>query len=101
MSTVAVRVPDHPLCLALLARTGPLAATSANLSGQPPLSDPQQLVAAFGESVAVYLLLGSRASRPSGLASTVVDLSGERPRLARRGVVTMEAITDCLAAEDG
>jgi len=99
--TVAVRVPDHPLCLALLARRGHLAATSANLSGHPPLSDPEQLVTAFGDSVAVYLLIAPGASRPSGWASTVVDLSGERPSLTRGGVVTMEAITRSLRAERG
>jgi L-threonylcarbamoyladenylate synthase len=96
MSTIAVRVPDHPLCLALLARSGSLATTSANPSGQPPLSHPEQLLAAFGESVAVYLLLAPRAARPSGSASTVMDLSGGRPRLTRMGVVTMEAIERSL-----
>jgi L-threonylcarbamoyladenylate synthase len=100
-STIAVRVPDHPLCLALLARTGHLAATSANRSGHAPLSDPRQLVTAFGDSVGVYLLLAPGAPPPSGEASTVVDLSGERPRVTRLGVVTMEAISGCLSAEGG
>jgi L-threonylcarbamoyladenylate synthase len=100
-STIAVRVPDHPLCLALLARTGHLAATSANLSGQAPLFDPEELFAAFGDSVSVYLLLTPDVSSPSGPASTVVDLSGERPRLTRQGVVSMEAITRCLSGEGG
>jgi L-threonylcarbamoyladenylate synthase len=101
MSTVAVRVPDHHMCLALLSRTGSVAATSANLSGQPPLFDPEELVAAFGASVAVYLLLAPGAPRPPGPASSIVDLSGERPRLAREGAVTMEAIIGCLGAEAG
>jgi L-threonylcarbamoyladenylate synthase len=97
--TVAVRVPDHPLCLALLGRTGHLAATSANLSGRPPLSDPQELTRAFGEGVAVYLLLPPRVPSPSGSPSTVVRLADERPRLLRQGAVAMETIVRALALE--
>jgi L-threonylcarbamoyladenylate synthase len=100
-ATIAVRVPDHPLCLALLARTGYLAATSANLSGRSPLSDPEQLISAFGDSVSVYLLLTPGSPAPGGPASTVVDLTGEGPRLTRPGAVSMEAITDRLGTEGG
>jgi tRNA threonylcarbamoyl adenosine modification protein (Sua5/YciO/YrdC/YwlC family) len=99
--TVAVRVPDHPLCLALLGRTGHLATTSANLSGRPPLLDPDQLVSAFDRAVAVYLLLAPGVSPPSGSASTVVDLTSGRPLLTRRGAVTLDAVTRALAAERG
>jgi L-threonylcarbamoyladenylate synthase len=98
-ATVAVRVPDHPLCLALLGRTGHLAATSANLSERPPISDPAQLVAAFGDSVMVYVVLAPGVPRPAGSPSSVVDLTGERPHLTRRGAVTMEAVTGALAPE--
>jgi L-threonylcarbamoyladenylate synthase len=90
--TIAVRVPDHPLCLDLMKRTGPIAATSANLSGQAPLATRDELVAAFGEDVAVYLILESGASPPGGIASTVVDLTNGSPRFLRRGRISEDAI---------
>jgi L-threonylcarbamoyladenylate synthase len=100
-STIAVRVPDHPISLAFLSRTGHVAATSANRSGHPPSADPDELVATFGDAVTVYLLLARGASPPSGSASTVVDLSGESPLLTRGGAVAMEAITTSLSEERG
>ena len=90
--TVAVRVPDHPLCLALLARTGHLAATSANLSGRPPLSDRTALVDTFGDAVAVYLVLPAGLVPASGSPSTVVDLTAERMRILRPGPIPPERI---------
>lgn len=68
--TVALRVPDHPATLALLARTGPLAVTSANLTGQPPATTADDAQSQLGESVAVYLDAGPA---PMGEASTIVD----------------------------
>ena len=54
-TTVGVRVPRHPLALAVLAVTGPLAVTSANRSGEPTPADGEDVVAVFGEAVDVYL----------------------------------------------
>src|SRR5207247_4644632 len=54
-ATIGVRVPELPLARALLARTGPLAVTSANHSGEAPAATRGELVAAFGDAVAVYL----------------------------------------------
>jgi L-threonylcarbamoyladenylate synthase len=79
---VAVRVPAHRLLRALLASVGPLTATSANRSGGPPLSRPQDVARLLGAGLAL-LLDGGEA--PGGLPSTVVDLSGELPRLLRQG----------------
>ncbi len=95
-TTVAVRIPRHPLALALLARTGPLAVTSANVSGRPPLEDADSLAEAFGDDVAVYL--GQEAPL-SGPASTVVDLTGEAPRVLRAGAVPEADIAQLLAGE--
>jgi tRNA threonylcarbamoyl adenosine modification protein (Sua5/YciO/YrdC/YwlC family) len=81
--SVGIRVPDHPVALALLAATGPLAVTSANRSGFPPAGDDRAARAALGLLVAVYL----RGSGAGGRASTVVDLSGPEPRTLRRGPV--------------
>jgi L-threonylcarbamoyladenylate synthase len=91
-STVAVRVPDHPLSRALLDRTGPVAATSANLSGRPPLRTREELLEAFGDQVAVYLVLASGEPGPSGLASTVVDLTGAAPEVVRHGPIPEAAV---------
>lgn len=82
IGTVAVRVPDHPIALELLARTGPLAVTSANRSGAPPAITIEEARAALGDEVGVFLDGG----RVGGAPSTVLDLSGE-PRILREGAV--------------
>jgi L-threonylcarbamoyladenylate synthase len=81
--TVGIRMPDHGVALALLQTTGPLAVTSANLSSEPTPPDCPGVRAIFGQEVAVYLCAGSL----SGLASTVVDLSGPQPRVLREGAI--------------
>jgi len=81
--SVGIRVPDHPITLALLAATGPLAVTSANRSGYPPAADDLSARAALGDAVAVYLEGGGSGAAPS----TVVDMTGSEPRILRRGPV--------------
>lgn len=78
--TVAVRVPDDPLALELLRKTGPLAVTSANLSGEPAAKTVEQARSVLGERVTVYLEGGE--ARGSG--SSVVSLVAE-PRSLREG----------------
>ncbi len=90
--TVGVRVPDHAIASRLLAKTGPIAATSANLSGQPPLSSRDDLVAAFGDAVAVYLVLPPGLPPPQGQASTVVDLTAGAPSVLRDGPISEASI---------
>jgi L-threonylcarbamoyladenylate synthase len=85
--TIGVRVPDHPLSLALLERAGPLAATSANISGTAPSSNPTALPDAFGETVAVYVLISPGSQDPAGSSSTVVELAGDELRLLREGPI--------------
>ncbi len=82
--TVAVRAPDHPMAHALLVRCGPLAVTSANVSGSPPSIDAAAAEAAMGTTVAVYLPGGGS---PAGVASTVVDATGDEPLVLRHGAV--------------
>ena len=72
-ATIGVRVPNHPMALALLA-AGPLATTSANRSGEPPATTCDALVEVFGEAVDVYLCQDDALA---GAASTVVSLVGE------------------------
>ena len=81
--SVGIRVPDHPVTLALLEAAGPLAVTSANRSGYPPASDDGTARAALGPAVAVYLEGGGAG----GASSTVVDLTGLEPQVLRSGPV--------------
>ena len=81
--TIGVRVPDHPVALELLNATGPLAVTSANLSGGPETMNNDEARAVFGDKVAVYL----DGISPGGQASTVVDATGARLVVLREGPV--------------
>jgi L-threonylcarbamoyladenylate synthase len=94
--TVGVRVPAHPLALAVLTRTGPLAMTSANRSGEPPARTCDELVAAFGDLVTVYLCANEALE---GAASTVIDLAHGAPRVLRPGAVGPEVIAQLLSGE--
>jgi L-threonylcarbamoyladenylate synthase len=96
--TIGVRVPNHPLALALLARTGPLATSSANRSGEPTPGGCEQIEAVFGDGVEVYLC---EEATSSGLASTVVDLAHGDPRVLRPGSVTERDILAALAPSPG
>lgn len=94
--TVAVRVPDHPLALALIERAGsPLATTSANLSGQPSSVTADEVEAALGDSVDLILDGGPC---PGGTASTVLDLTVVPPRIVRPGPVRWEDLSPLLGA---
>ena len=88
--TVAVRMPDHPAALALLARTGPLAVSSANLTGQPAALTAADALAQLGDAVAVYLDGGTA---PGGVASSIVDAT-DGLRLVRVGAVGLEALRE-------
>ncbi|TDD85626.1 L-threonylcarbamoyladenylate synthase [Actinomadura rubrisoli] len=87
--TVALRMPMHDLAVELLKETGPLAVSSANLSGQPPARTAADAEKMLGDSVSVYLDGG-----PSGHAdaSTIVDLTGSVPRLLRVGAIPEDKI---------
>ncbi len=88
--TVAVRVPDHEGARALLRATGPLAVSSANISGQPPATTCDEARAALGDRVAVYLDGGTVGG--SGV-STIVDFSRtEKGRVLRAGALSFEEL---------
>lgn len=87
--TVAVRMPLHPVALELLAETGPMAVSSANRTGMPPPITAQEAYAQLGEAVSVYLDGGTV---PVGQASTIVDLTGEVPKLLREGAITLDEL---------
>jgi tRNA threonylcarbamoyl adenosine modification protein (Sua5/YciO/YrdC/YwlC family) len=94
--TVAVRVPNHSLALAITTLAGPVAATSANRSGRPPLERREELVAEFGERVAVYVVDEAGVPPVGGSASTVVDLTGPAPEVLRPGPVTEGEVLDAI-----
>jgi L-threonylcarbamoyladenylate synthase len=85
--TIGLRVPDHPVALALLRATGPLAVTSANRSGHPPPATAQELVDVFADAVAVYLVLDEPLRPRDRPASTVVDLTRDGLHVLRTGAV--------------
>jgi L-threonylcarbamoyladenylate synthase len=84
--TVAVRMPEDPVTLDLLKETGPMAVTSANLTGQPAATTAGQAREQLGDAIAVYLDGGPSAG---GQASTIVDLTGDVPRMLRQGAISI------------
>lgn len=95
--TVAVRMPQQAVALDLLAQTGPLAVSSANHTGLAAPTTVDEALEQLGDSVTVYLDDG-----PTGqsLASTIVDLTGDLPRLLRDGAVSVESIRAVLPTLD-
>jgi tRNA threonylcarbamoyl adenosine modification protein (Sua5/YciO/YrdC/YwlC family) len=91
--TVAVRMPLHQVALELLKKTGPLAVSSANVSGQPPATTADEAMAQLGDSVSVYLDAGPC---PGDVPSTIVDLTGSVPRLLRRGVISVDRLQEVV-----
>lgn len=91
--TVAVRMPDDQAALDLLGRTGPLAVSSANVTGEPAATDADEAERMLGESVEVVLDDGPS---PGTTASTILDCTGERPRILRAGALTVEKLAPVL-----
>jgi L-threonylcarbamoyladenylate synthase len=91
--TVALRMPLHPVAIELLERTGPMAVSSANKSGQPPAQTAVEARDQLGDDVAVYLEDGPVAQ---GIASTIVDVTGAEPRIVRLGAVSADALREVV-----
>ncbi len=91
--TIGLRVPSHPLALAVLSAAGPVATTSANRSGTPPSGTCDELHAAFGDLVAVYLC---QEQPLAGRVSTVVDLAHGDARILRAGGAEVDRIEQLL-----
>lgn len=91
-ATIGLRCPAHAIPLALCAAAGPLATTSANLHGQPTLSTAAEVVATFGSSVNLVIDGGTCAGAPS----TVVDCTGEIPKLLRQGRIPWAEIVAAI-----
>jgi L-threonylcarbamoyladenylate synthase len=91
--TVGVRIPDHAVARALLRRAGPMAVTSANLSGQPSPSTAQEVYVQLGGRIALIIDGGKT---PGGMPSTVLDCTGREPRILRPGPVSEDEIRSVL-----
>jgi L-threonylcarbamoyladenylate synthase len=95
----AFRVPDHPIALALIERSGPLATSSANRSGEPETYDADDVMVAFADDDLLDAVVdGGRV--PGGVASTVIDLTGMVPRLVREGPITREQLAEVIGRID-
>jgi L-threonylcarbamoyladenylate synthase len=96
--TVAIRMPQDPVALELLRETGPMAVTSANLTGSRPATTAANARDQLGESVSVYLDGGPTAG---DVSSTIVDLTGPQPRLLRRGAISVGRLREVAAVTAG
>ena len=89
-NTVGVRMPDHPLALALLQRFGgAIATTSANKSDEPPATSAEEVQAELGPLVGIILDGGETETK---IASTVLDLSVSPPQIRRHGGISMDQL---------
>lgn len=91
--TVMLRMPLHPVALELLREVGPLAVSSANISGQPPATTVGEARDQLGGAAAVYLDGGPSEH---AVASTIVDLTSETPRILREGAIAGAAVAEVL-----
>ena len=94
--TVMLRMPLHRVAIELLREVGPMAVSSANVSGSPPAVDADQARVQLGDLVDVYLDAGAVQQRA---ASTIVDLTGAAPRILRPGPVSTERIAEVLGLD--
>lgn len=94
--TVMLRMPLHPVAIELLREVGPMAVSSANVSGRPPAADVDEARSQLGDSAEIYLDGGPSARQA---ASTIVDLTGPAPRILRPGPVSAEDIGAVLGLD--
>jgi tRNA threonylcarbamoyl adenosine modification protein (Sua5/YciO/YrdC/YwlC family) len=87
--TVAVRVPADDVARSVLLESGPLAVSSANLTGEPAAVSIDDAERMLGESVAVYLDAGPSAG---GVASTILDVTAATPRILRPGPIGLDVL---------
>ena len=93
--TVGVRVPDHEVARALLRAAGPMAVTSANISGQPSPSTAQEVLAQLGGRIDLIIDGGTT---PGGVPSTLVDCTEKDLKILREGPISMEEIRQKLSS---
>jgi L-threonylcarbamoyladenylate synthase len=92
--TVAFRIPNHPVPLALVKGLGkPIVGTSANLSGHPSALSAAEVQNQIGDKIDMVIDGGKC---PGGIESTVIDLSGEKPVIRRQGAISIEKLRKIL-----
>ncbi|OMC08182.1 L-threonylcarbamoyladenylate synthase [Mycobacterium sp. SP-6446] len=96
--TVMLRMPLHPVAIELLREVGPMAVSSANVSGRSPAVTADEARNQLGDLVDVYLDGGPSEQQA---ASTIVDLTGAAPRILRAGPVSAERIAEVLGTDPG
>ncbi|WP_377480660.1 MAG: L-threonylcarbamoyladenylate synthase [Microcoleus anatoxicus] len=89
-TTIGLRVPNCTLARKILQQTGPLATTSANLSGQPPLESMAEIEAQFPEVLTLQPLELPTIATASSLPSTVAKWTGSGWKILRQGAVQLE-----------
>jgi tRNA threonylcarbamoyl adenosine modification protein (Sua5/YciO/YrdC/YwlC family) len=90
--TIALRVPDHELAREILRRTGPMAVSSANISGKPAALTCDEAIEQLGDSIAIYLD-GGPLQDAGGAPSTIVDFTRhEDGQVLRRGAISVETL---------
>jgi tRNA threonylcarbamoyl adenosine modification protein (Sua5/YciO/YrdC/YwlC family) len=87
--TVAVRMPLHPVALDILTETGPMAVSSANLTGHPPAATAAEAQAQLGYRVDIYLEAGEGGAQ---VPSTIIDVTAEVPRVLRLGAIELDEL---------
>jgi L-threonylcarbamoyladenylate synthase len=91
--TVAVRMPLHPVAIELLNQTGPMAVSSANLTGHPAPQDCDAAQEMLGDSVSVYLDGGPTSD---SVPSSIVDVTGRVPTLLREGALSRDVLREVV-----
>ena len=91
--TVGVRMPLHPVALEVLRETGPMAVSSANKTGQPAATAAEEARDQLEYSVRIYLEAGAC---PDPVPSTIVDVTGDVPRVLRAGAIPLEKLRDVV-----
>jgi L-threonylcarbamoyladenylate synthase len=105
--TVALRMPSNQVALDVLAETGPLAVSSANLTGKPAAHTSAQARADLGDTVSLYLNdgeVGTAHAKSAEPSSTIVDATGlvadgGKLRIVRHGVISDDAIRSLVGAD--
>ncbi len=92
-STVGVRVPDHEVARRLLRTAGPMAVTSANISGKQSPVTAQEVYEQLGGRIP-FIIDGGKT--PGGVASTVVDCTTTELKILREGSISLEKLRSAL-----
>lgn len=92
--TIGVRIPDHPDALRLMDETGPLAVTSANISGEPPSKSAQEVMAQLKGRI--HLIIDAGPS-PGGVPSTVVDCTSPSLKILRTGPISLDQLQTAVS----